>query len=172
MPSPDTSIKPRPRHPRWPWIIIALLGGHVVLMSIAVTMAERDKHFAVVPDYYQKAVHWDQEQDQLRASHDLGWRVQILPASTIDPTGQRRVTFFVTDKDSKPIDNAVVEVSYFHHAHGDQTHTKTLSQSTAGRYDETLPMRYAGLWEFHFTVTAAGKSFVQSNTQWIDNASR
>jgi hypothetical protein len=44
---------------RWPLIVVALLGAHVGLMSWAVTKCVGDRNAAVIPNYYEKAVHYD-----------------------------------------------------------------------------------------------------------------
>lgn len=62
-PSPPASKLP----PRWVLIIVGLLVIHAACMLIAVWIATRQSTGAI-PDYYQKAVHWDQSQAQTRKS--------------------------------------------------------------------------------------------------------
>jgi cytochrome c oxidase assembly factor CtaG len=59
----DTPVRPatkKPGFPRWGLIAIGLLVAHMTLMITAVVVISRSK-YEVVPDYYQKAVHWDQD---------------------------------------------------------------------------------------------------------------
>jgi nitrogen fixation protein FixH len=155
---------------RWPLIIIAMLATHVTIMMIAVTLATRDPDFSVVPDYYNKATHWDQQQAALKASALLGWHLRIEPAPQVDPLGVRNVRFTLVDAAGVPIHDAAIEVAYFHHAHGDHTQTLQLHSDATGTIEQPLPMRYEGIWEFHCTATANGHSFTQSSTQWITNS--
>jgi hypothetical protein len=59
------------RHLRWPLIVLGLLVGHISLMVVAVIIATHDQANTVLPDYYQKAQHWDQDR---AAPHDGGPR--------------------------------------------------------------------------------------------------
>jgi hypothetical protein len=59
---------PNTHKSRWPLIVIALLVGHICLMTVAVAIATHDRNGAIIPDYYQKAVNWDRTQAQLRAN--------------------------------------------------------------------------------------------------------
>lgn len=156
---------------RWPWIIVGLLGGHVLLMVVAVTIATHDRSFAVVPNYYQRALNWDQTQAEKRASEKLGWHVRVEASSQVDPIGRRTVSFVLTDADGKPLDHAVLDVEYFHHAHGDEEKQVKLTPDATdpSHFTVLLPMRYPGNWEFHFTVTAGGKTFVSGLTEYLHN---
>ncbi len=44
---------------RWPIIVVALLGAHVTLMMWALTKC-RIGDAGVIPNYYEKAVHYDE----------------------------------------------------------------------------------------------------------------
>ena len=156
---------------RWPWIIVGLLGGHVLLMVAAVTIATHDRSFAVVPNYYQRAVNWDQTQAEKRASEKLGWHVRVEASSRVDPIGRRAVSFVLADADGKALDHAVLDVEYFHHAHGDEDKQVKLTPDATdpSRFTVLLPMRYPGNWEFHFTATAGGKTFVSAATEVLHN---
>ena len=52
---------PKPkRHLRWPLIVVGLLLGHMSLMFTAILIINRSKPDPVLPDYYQRALDWDQ----------------------------------------------------------------------------------------------------------------
>lgn len=164
----------QPRKPagKWPWIIVGLLGGHVTIMIIAVTIAVHDRSFSVVPNYYQRAVNWDQTQAEKRASEKLGWRVRVEASEQVDPLGRRAISFVLSDAQGKPIDHARMSVEYFHDAHGDEEKQVKLTPDARdpSRFSAVLPMRYAGDWEFTFTVTAQGKTFVSHEIEFLNNA--
>lgn len=166
------SARPNRRSP-WPWFIVALLGSHVLAMVVAVTIAVRDRSFAVVPNYYQRAVNWDEEQAKFRASEMLGWRVAVETSGHVDPFGRRAVSFVLSDAQGHAIPGATLQVEYFHEAHGDEDHDVKLTPDAADptRFTCLLPMRYAGEWEFHFTANAGNQSFVAKQTQTVSNAS-
>jgi hypothetical protein len=156
---------------RWPLIIVALLAGHVLLMAVACTIAIRDKSFAVVPDYYGKALEWDQQKAEQLASTRLGWHVQVQAGRHIDAQGRRTIGFVVTDSDGKAIEGATLQTVYFHHARADQIQQVTLTADSNDprRFPARLSMAAAGNWEFHFTVAARGQSFVSSAVEYLEN---
>ena len=45
---------------RWPMLVVGLLVTHVGLMSWAVVICTSDMNSAVIPNYYEKAVRFDQ----------------------------------------------------------------------------------------------------------------
>jgi nitrogen fixation protein FixH len=165
----EAAIKPV-RSWRWPIIVVVMLAIHMLIMMTAVTIASRARALGVVPNYYDKAVHWDQEQAALRQSKALGWQIFIHPASNIDSLGKRDVLFELLDAQGKSIAADSLEITYFHHAHAEESEHLTLNKGPdAGEFGVKLPMRYAGLWEFHFVALAQGKRFVSSITQTLSN---
>ena len=157
---------------KWPWIVVGLLSVHVAGMVTAAMIATHDRSFAVVDNYYEKAVHWDQSQALLRASREMGWKVEIKASDRVDPLGRRRVDFVVTDAQGRAIPGAVLTVEYFHDAHGNETRKVTLSAdgNDPTHFGAVLPMRYAGAWEYQVTVTAGDKTYVEKKTQTLTNA--
>lgn len=157
---------------RWPLILVGLLAGHAAIMVVAVAIATNDKSFAVPPDYYGRAVHWDEHQAALRASEQLGWRVTVEAANEVDARGRRIAAFRLIDATGNPIPGATMEVSYYHHAHGrdvQRLELKAADTADPRRFSGAFPLRYDGFWEFEFTAKARGKTFIASTTQWIGN---
>jgi len=167
----ETNSAPRGGR-RWPMIIIGMLAVHVAIMVACAMIATHDSSFAVVDDYYERAVNWDKSQAALRASQQLGWKLQIEPRQQIDPLGNRQIAFILTDASGNPIPNAQLSVQYFHDAHANQAQRVTLvaDPGDSRRFTRTLPMRYAGIWEFHLIATANGQTFIADRTQKILNA--
>src|SRR5215207_5791090 len=98
--APATTPQHNPKRPRWPFIVAGLLVVHVALMTVAVVIATHDRSFAVLPNYDDNAVHWDRDQAKRRASAKLGWKLEIVPAETVDPIGRRNVSVRLTDADA------------------------------------------------------------------------
>jgi nitrogen fixation protein FixH len=145
---------------RWPLIIVALLGGHTLLMLGAVFIATRDPGFSVDPGYYQKSLQWDQRQAMKRASEQLGWRAEVLPADA-QLDGRRHVRVTLVDRAGAAIPGAKVEARYFHHAHGREAATASFT-AAAGAYQADLRMPWRGVWQFELTATAGGQTYVNS----------
>jgi hypothetical protein len=164
-------LRRRPSSGRWPMIVVALLAGHVLLMAIACAIAVRDKTFAVVPDYYGKALEWDRQKAAKFASAKLGWHVEVQAGKRVDPQGRRAVSFVLTDSTGRSIEGASLDATYFHHAHADQVQHVNLTPDSNDprRFTVHLPMAFEGNWEFHFFVNARGQTFVSSTVEYLEN---
>ena len=169
----DSNKQSTPQKPRrrsiWPFIIVGLLGAHVVGMMVAVAITRHDRTFLVVPDYYDKAQHWDAAQAEKRSSASLGWTLQLGPAPAVDDHGNRSVLITLADANGQAIPGLTLTLDYFHHAHPDEQHKILLTASAAdGRnFSSLLPMSYEGVWEFHFTGHAGDKTFVETQTTYL-----
>ena len=174
--SPTVNGKPsRKSSWRWPLILIGLLTGHATIMMVCVAIATNDKTFAVPPDYYGRAIHWDERQAALRASEQLGWKASVEAANEVDPLGRRIAAFRLVDASGNAIPGATMEVSYYHHAHGRDVQRLELKVADAAdprQFSGLFPMRYSGFWEFEFTAKAHGKTFVATTTQWIGSQAK
>lgn len=159
------------RRPVWPFIIVGLLGLHVIGMCVAFAIATHDKTFLVVPDYYDKAQHWDQTRAEQLASQALGWRIAVQADHRINSRGERAVTFVLTDRDGKPVKDAALHVDYFHRAHPDQQRKADLTADSGNpiNYSGTIPMLYPGMWEMRFTVKAGQQVFTSSILETVTN---
>jgi len=157
---------------RWPLIIIGLLSVHVTLMLTAAAIATRDRSFAVLPNYYENAVNWDKTRAAMESSRALGWKLQINPAARIDPHGSRQVTILLSDSQGRPIPNAKLELTYYHHAHANESANVTLNETEPGLFMTNLPMPYEGLWQFKVKVEAGGTIFVTDLSQFVGNGGK
>ncbi|HEX8916406.1 MAG TPA: FixH family protein [Humisphaera sp.] len=164
--TPAVPAAPKRARKWWPTIIVGLLAGHTSLMVAFYFIATRDRSFSVDPDYYRKAVKWDEAQAERRASEQLGWKAEVRPADRADATGQRAVALSLTDAAGQPLPVAAIEVLYFHHAHGQDAKTAAvLADPTDGRrFPATLAMPHAGTWEFHLTAKSGTQTFVKTET--------
>ena len=152
---------------RWPMIIVGLLSVHVTLMITAAAIATRDRSFAVLPNYYENAVNWDKTRAEMDSSRKLGWNLQINPAPQVDPHGSRQVSILLTDAAGQPISNAKIDLTYYHHAHANESANITLNESEPGRFTTNLPMRHEGFWQFKVRAEAGGKTFVTDLSQFV-----
>lgn len=162
----------KPRHWKWPVIVVALLLGHVSLMVTAVVLASGDKSFAVLPNYYEKAVNWDKNQAELRASEKLGWQVTLIPSPNVDPTGRRALAVILTDAAGRPIADAAVELTWYHHARPTELLKASLHTDASGRAEQVVTMRREGFYQVNMTATAAGRRFVTALSPFVSTAKR
>jgi nitrogen fixation protein FixH len=162
----------KPRHWKWPLIVVGLLLGHISIMITAVVLATSDKSFAVLPDYYQKAVNWDRSQADLRASEKLGWQVMLVPSPDVDPTGRRTLTLTLADSDGRPIGNADVEVSAYHQARPNEVIQATFHTDASGQASQVVTMRREGFYQIGITALAGTQRYVTAITPFVSNAKR
>jgi nitrogen fixation protein FixH len=153
----------------WGSVIFGLLGLQLVLCVIGVTMATRNKSAAIESNYYDKALHWDEQKARSAASLALGWRVK-LSVGEIAVTGGRQVSVTVVDKNGAVVQDAKVTVGYFHHALPKETHEAELAPAAGGIYQAVLPVDRPGKWEFRLMVTRAEAVYGETILQEVDRA--
>ena len=136
----------------WPGFVITLLGTQVVLILVMAYVASYDRSFAVEPDYYQQALHWNAHQAQTRANQALGWRVEMGVSDESDVYRNRGIRCTISDRTGNPIDGAHVEIVAFSHVRGADRQHATLVPRETGRYDGQLRVTHGGLWEFRISI--------------------
>jgi len=147
---------------RWPLIIVAFLGGHMVLMAVCVTLAVSGRTQAVESDYYAKATQHDQHMADQRASDALGWVFAVTPAALPEADGRRRVALELHDAEGQPIDDAAVTLLVFHHAAASQQTIIEAKRFAPGAYELQLPSARPGVWELRTTAVRDDKLFIDT----------
>lgn len=148
-----------------PLLIAGALALHVVGSMVMVVIATSDDSYAVEPDYYAKALAWDERRAQEQRNAELGWdlRFSLDPAAPgADPTVQATLTGAA----GEPIADARVAVEAFSNVRRDDILTAVLSPAPEG-YRATLPMHGSGRWEFRFTVTRDQDVFTYRETRHV-----
>ena len=149
---PDTAAQSRRAARFWGSMIVGLLSLSVGLSVMGAVFATHGKSVMVEADYYNKAIHWDQQETMQRASDDLGWKMDLKVGDTATTGGERALILTVTDKDGLPVENAQVSVSYFHHARALELHQADLKSVGSGQYATSTLLDRKGLWEFRVTI--------------------
>lgn len=155
-----SSSRKRGRGLGWPIGMSVILAGTVALNLYVMHLARSDASFAVEPDYYRKAVHWDDELAQRRRNAALGWR--LSPSLARDADDATRLRLRLTDAAGRPLDGVAVEVEAFAIARAAQVQRVTLASAggdAAGAYDGRLDMRQPGQWELRVVATRGGERF-------------
>lgn len=145
------------------WIIgmiVGLLGVSVVANVILIVKAHDDPSFAVEPDYYQKAVSWDERQAARAASEDLGWRVVVR--ATRD-----RLEVRLFDRTGYPINDADLEVEAFHNARASARITADLEPKGGGLYALNRSFNRPGIWEYRLTAHRGDEHFMETLQQEV-----
>ncbi|MEM8782360.1 MAG: FixH family protein [Planctomycetota bacterium] len=160
-----TRIQPAKRFPRWGYVVIALLAGHVTLMTTAVTFALRGFGQAgIEPDFYARAVAWDADKAALQASAELGWRVTVTPDIWQGADGRRQLTVDVRDADGVALEDAEVSLRMYHAVYPTRKADATLRPQGRGIYQAKLPGLTAGLWRIDLKIVARQG---ETPTEWF-----
>ncbi|MGD8439851.1 MAG: FixH family protein [Holophagae bacterium] len=149
----------------WPAVIAGALGLHVLVMLAMVYVATSNDSYAVEPDYYAKALAWDERRAQEQRNAELGWTLDfaVVPA---DPGADPVLRANLVDADGAPVTGARVAVEAFANVRRDDVLTATLDP-TPGGYEVTIPMHRNGRWEFRFRVTRDHDVFTYRDTRHI-----
>lgn len=161
-PSPSNLDPRKRRWWIWPAIVVTLLSLHTVGILFAVSIANRDRSFKVDPDYYRKGLTLDARKAQLAASEKLGWTVAVS-ADLDASTKQRVVGVKLLDKAGAPVTGATIDLSFYHHARGNDVRTLKLTDAaTPGTYTAPTDLVAVGFWQFDLTVTRGEEKFVKT----------
>lgn len=136
----------------WPWIVPALLVGQLAIAGVTVYLALADPSFASEPDYYRKALHWNETAAERRAEHELGWGLQVEVSELESLLHERTIHVALHDREGAPVENADVTAEAFHHARAGDRKALRFVAAAPGSYEAPLTVRRSGLWELRFRV--------------------
>lgn len=157
---------------RWPLIVVTLLAGHLTICCVTIYLATSDPSFAVEPDYYNKALHWDEFNRQRYANAALGWKLDYQVDKQADVLRQRSLRCTLVDQAGQPIRDAAISLVAFPHRYGTRRQTVELTATDEGDYAATLRFGTLGLWEFRFTVKRAGQTFTYTDQRFVTAAKK
>jgi len=147
----------------WPGLVVALLIGQIIICFVMISRAVGDPSAAIEPDYYQKAVNWDENQAARAASDALGWSATWDVAPMADILGQRMVKITLSDQAGMPITDARVEMRFFHHARSARRISGTLAHGGDGIYVAAVPMKRPGLWTLKVRAARGDQTFLHAS---------
>ncbi len=159
---PEALVEPKPRPRRvwiWPAFVVGLLLIQVTISAVTLSVALSDRNFEVEPDYYSKALHWD----ELRAADvsRAGWTAELSLGAKND--SGRALRLRLRDREGQPVANAAVNVLFFHHAHATERCLATLHPMGAGEYAGELALDRPGVWEFRCSIARAGDTLTYAH---------
>jgi nitrogen fixation protein FixH len=144
----------------WPAMIFCLIGGQMALCGVTYYYATVNGPVAIEPDYYAKAVQWNQHAAQLARNRQLGWRA-VYEVGEAGDDGRRLVNVSLSTADGQPLEGATLKSDYFHHADANQRSVAQFAAADGkpGVYQVRLPIARPGVWEFRLTAARAGDTF-------------
>ena len=156
----DSNATPNGRS-SWAWVPVLMLGSMFVGLGSMAYVAIDDPHFALEPDYYDKAVHWDRSQAEAHASAETGLSLELTQPLVTSADGSADVEIRVTDREKRPFPGASVELRAFPNAYAGRVVKLTLRENAPGVYAGRLPRSVLGLWELRFDLLRGALHFQQ-----------
>ena len=143
---------PKKGHARWALVPVGLLASSFFGVGWMAIIAVRDPSFALEPDYYQKAIHWDQAQAQAANNERLGYAFSVPGAVVSDSRGLATLQLKINDRSGRAVRGAHVSATAFPNAFSEDISQIQFNQRAPGVYEAPVKVRHAGLWEFRVTM--------------------
>jgi len=144
------------RLPRWPFIIIALLGVQMIGVLTMMRIAGDDPAFGVEPDYYEKAVKWDSTAAARASADQLGWSIDATLGPVISAGNERELRVTLRDRHGAALNAAAVRAEVFCHARSASRQEAVLTPLTPGEYAARIVAPRAGLYEVRLDIVCNG----------------
>jgi len=147
---------PTRRFQPWPIAIVTVLLAQMLFGVWMARLASSDPHFAVEPDYYARAVNWDETMSQSRRDRALGWRVNATIVRASPDSTVLRIA--ITDSTGAPVmvDSIVGEALAV--AHAAQINTLRLERD-GDHWTVPVPHAVSGLWEIRLRAVLGAELF-------------
>jgi hypothetical protein len=136
----------------WAWVPALLLGSMLLGLGSMAYVAIDDPHFALEPQYYDKAVHWDRSRAEARASASTGLSLSLERPLATSADGSVEVEVRITDRQKSPFVGARLELHAFPNAYAEKVQHVGLRESAPGVYVGRLAHGVLGLWELRFDL--------------------
>jgi FixH len=146
----------------WAWVPLALLLCMFFGIGTLAYIAIDDPNFALEPDYYAKALHWDKAQAQLRENDTLGYELSLGQPLVISPAGSVEVELTLKDRSAVAISGASIEVAAFPNAFAGRVEHLQLREVGPGVYRGQLAHGMPGLWELRCAVSVGSAHYARA----------
>jgi FixH len=146
----------------WAWVPAGLLLCMFFGIGTLAYIAIDDPNFALEPDYYAKALHWDQAQAQSRENDALGYQLSLRQPLVISAAGSADVELTLKDRGAADISGASVEVSAFPNAFAGKVEHLLLREVSPGVYRGQIARGWPGLWELRCVVTFGSAHYARA----------
>jgi hypothetical protein len=137
---------------RWALVPVGLLVSSVAGFTWMAFIAIHDPNFALEPNYYQKALHWDQTQGQAATNQRLAYHFSVPSSFTLDAQGRATFSLKLSDGSGRPISGARVLAEAFPNAFSTEIANLTFQEHEPGSYSATVNAKRAGVWELRLEV--------------------
>ena len=136
----------------WAWVPALLLGATLLGLGTLAYIAIDDPHFALEPNYYDKAVHWDTARAEARENEVLGLKIALSAPLVVAADGRLDIALSVQTRRDLPLSGAVLELEAFPNAYASRVQHISLRETAPGAYAGALSQAVRGLWELRIVV--------------------
>lgn len=153
----------------WPALVVALLLGHVVIVTGALVLSTALIPAATVaPSGYAEALAWDDLKAAQAESDRLGWTLSMAASEGVDSIGNNRVELQLVDRDGAPIADAEVFAKLYHHSRpGNVIEASIPYEPATDLYAAALPLRREGQWRLSVIARRGGVRFLEESDFWM-----
>lgn len=151
----------------WTGFILVFFLIQAIIWIVAITLTAGDKSHAVLPDYDQRAMHWNEEVALRDASQQLGWESQLKVLETSDIRGNRDFRISLTDDVHQPVTSAKIQVRAFHLARAGDPQIIHFKEIEPGLYSGTIQIRKTGNWQFEGLATTGPDVYLINERQFL-----
>ncbi|WP_182866667.1 FixH family protein [Rhodopirellula sp. JC639] len=148
----------------WIALVVFLFVIQSTIMGLVMHLAIGDPSAAVVPDYHNRALNWDEARRTLEAADRLGWTVTFDASDVADDRGMRAIELNITDEQGDGINGLVVGGKLYHHARADEVSPVALKSIGEGNYLALVPAGRPGIWQLELKIEGASEPVAQSLT--------
>lgn len=145
-------------------LVLLLFAIQFTIGGIALKLAIGDPALAVVPDYHQAALNWDESQRASKASERLGWNLQVAVSEYPDASGRRAISVEAKDEKNTALETLSIAATVYRHADAGSHESIELPHTEGGRYLTMAEMPQSGVWQIEFSIEGADEPMTLSRT--------
>jgi len=150
----------------WPGMVFGLIGMNVCVVGATVYFAHADRSMAIEPDYYRKALGWNEQNRRDARSRDLGWKAGLETGAM---AGERTpIAVTLTSRDGAAVSGATVRAIAFHNLRSGERQEINLAEVGAGRYEGVVNAGRSGLWQVQVSARRGSDLFTATLEQEIN----
>lgn len=143
----------------WPGMVFGLLGLNMCVVGATVYLAHSDASVAIEPDYYGKALRWEEHSRADAQSRALGWTMVMNTGPAVGPGTTLAIA--LNDAQGVPVANALVRIEVFHNLRSGERQQLVLRDNGDGVYAGRMDAGRSGLWQFRVTAMRGSDTFTR-----------
>mgnify|MGYP001555754167 CR=1 FL=1 len=161
MNQPDPSLANRRAAIRWGSLVVGMLTLQVILGVVAITLATSDQSAAVIPDYYNKALAWDEQRAQREASQSLNWQLEFVETNYGKVGSGLQIN--IRNEQNQPVQIQSGSVQLYRHARAADVVVAPIAKADDGIIEVASCFPHLGVWQVELDVIDRdGNRFVES----------